>query len=189
MAVFQRGIALLRAQTQFSSGRRAVQVLEPANETSGGRDTLCCFLDRVPLVKHALTHEVTYGSLLQDRRCRLHAQIVAATERLYPDRLSEHVERLAHHALGARLWDKAVRYSRQAGTRALDRSALWRAVITDVVPGAVVEGETVAERLPPSSEALVIEPPFVTVLSDGDEPASDFGPCEQPAGQVTLRIQ
>ncbi len=78
--------------------------------------------------KHALTHEVTYGSLLQDQRRALHAQIVAATERLYPDRLSEHVERLAHHALRGHLWDKAVRYGRQAGTRALGRSAAREAL-------------------------------------------------------------
>ena len=74
--------------------------------------------------KHALTHEVTYGSLLQERRKTLHAQILAATERLYADRLSEQVERLAHHALRGQRWDQAVRYSRQAGNRALDRSAL-----------------------------------------------------------------
>ena len=42
--------------------------------------------------KHALTHEVTYGGLLQERRRTLHAQIVDAIERLYPDRLDEHVE-------------------------------------------------------------------------------------------------
>ena len=78
--------------------------------------------------KHALTHEVTYGSLLQERRKTLHAQIVAAIERLYADRLSEQVERLAHHALRGQLWDQAVRYSRQAGTRALDRSAAREAL-------------------------------------------------------------
>ena len=78
--------------------------------------------------KHALTHEVTYGSLLQDRRRQLHAHIVAAIERLYADRLSEHVERLAHHALRGQLWDQAVRYGRQAGTRALDRSAAREAL-------------------------------------------------------------
>ena len=49
--------------------------------------------------KHALTHEVAYGSLLQDRRRALHRQIVETIERLYPDRLAEHVERLAHHAV------------------------------------------------------------------------------------------
>jgi predicted ATPase len=52
--------------------------------------------------KHALTHDVTYGSLLQDRRRTLHRQIVEAIEHLYPDRLAEHSERLAHHASGPR---------------------------------------------------------------------------------------
>ena len=86
------------------------------------------FPDLKHTFKHALTHEVTYGSLLQDRRRQLHAQIVAAIERLYADRLSEHVERLAHHALRGHLWDKAVRYGRQAGTRAFDRSAAREAL-------------------------------------------------------------
>jgi predicted ATPase/class 3 adenylate cyclase len=79
--------------------------------------------------KHALTHEVAYGSLLRDRRRQLHAQITAAIEQLYADRLSEHVERLAHHALRGQLWDQAVRYGRQAGTRAFDRSAAKEALI------------------------------------------------------------
>ncbi len=86
------------------------------------------FPDLEQTFKHALTHEVTYGGLLQDRRRQLHAQVVAAAERLYADRLSEQVERLAHHALRGHLWDKAVRYGRQAGTRALDRSALREAL-------------------------------------------------------------
>jgi predicted ATPase len=86
------------------------------------------FPDLEHTFKHALTHEVTYGSLLQERRRQVHAQIVTAAERLYADRLSEHVERLAHHALRGQLWDQAVRYSRQAGTRALDRSALGEAL-------------------------------------------------------------
>jgi predicted ATPase len=51
--------------------------------------------------KHALTHEVAYSSLLQERRKLLHARIVGAIERSYPDRMSEHVERLAHHAVRA----------------------------------------------------------------------------------------
>ena len=73
--------------------------------------------------KHALTHDVTYGSLLQDRRRRLHGQIVEAIERLYPDRLAEHSERLAHHAFRGELWVKAVTYLRQAGAEALGHSA------------------------------------------------------------------
>jgi tetratricopeptide (TPR) repeat protein len=79
--------------------------------------------------KHALTHEVAYGSLLQERRRTLHARIVEAIETLYSDRLAEHVERLAHHALRGEVWDKALRYCRQAGTKASARSAYQEAVV------------------------------------------------------------
>ncbi len=78
--------------------------------------------------KHALTHEVAYRSLLRDRRRQLHAQIVLTSEELYADRLSEHVERLAHHALRGQVWDRAIGYCRRAGVRALDRSAAREAL-------------------------------------------------------------
>ena len=61
--------------------------------------------------KHALTHEVRYGSVLQERRKALHARIMESIERLYGDRLTEQVERLAHHALRGEVWDKALIYS------------------------------------------------------------------------------
>jgi predicted ATPase len=73
--------------------------------------------------KHALTHEVAYASLLQDTRRVLHARIVAALERLHPERLAEQVERLAHHAFRAEEWEKAVHYLEQAGNRTEARSA------------------------------------------------------------------
>ncbi len=74
--------------------------------------------------KHALTQEVAYGGLLIDRRRAIHARIVEEIERLQGDRLGEQVERLAHHALRAELWDKALLYARQAGTKAMARWAL-----------------------------------------------------------------
>src|SRR5262245_29010321 len=73
--------------------------------------------------KHALTHEVAYGSLLHERRRALHARIVEALEALAPERRAEQVERLAHHALRGEVWTKAVTYCQQAGTRAHDRAA------------------------------------------------------------------
>jgi predicted ATPase len=82
------------------------------------------FPDSAYTFKHALTQEVAYGSLLTDRRRAIHARIVAEIERLQGDRLLEHVERLAHHALRAELWDKALRYGRQAGAKAMARWAL-----------------------------------------------------------------
>jgi len=73
--------------------------------------------------KHALTHEVAYGGLLHERRRALHARIVEALEALAGDRVAEQVERLAHHALRGEVWDKAVAYCRQAGEKAMARSA------------------------------------------------------------------
>jgi class 3 adenylate cyclase/tetratricopeptide (TPR) repeat protein len=78
--------------------------------------------------KHALTHEVAYGSLLQERRHTLHAAILARLETLYPDRQAELVQLLAHHAFRGELWDKAGVYLRQAGVKAAARSAHREAV-------------------------------------------------------------
>jgi tetratricopeptide (TPR) repeat protein len=71
---------------------------------------------------------VALGGLLRERRRALDARIVDAIERLYPDRLAEHVERLAHHASRGEVWDKAVDYLRRAGSRAFARGALAEAV-------------------------------------------------------------
>jgi tetratricopeptide (TPR) repeat protein len=78
--------------------------------------------------KHALTHEVAYNSLLQERRRALHTRIVEAIEGLSADRLTEQVERLAHHALRSEVWDKALAYCRQASAKAATRSAYREAV-------------------------------------------------------------
>ncbi len=78
--------------------------------------------------KHALTHEVAYGSLLLERRRGLHARIVEALEALARDRVAEQVERLAHHALRGEVWDKALAYCRQAGEKNMARSAYREAV-------------------------------------------------------------
>jgi DNA-binding NtrC family response regulator/tetratricopeptide (TPR) repeat protein len=78
--------------------------------------------------KHALTEEVAYGSLLRERRRALHARIVEALEALAGDRVAEPVECLAHHALWGDVWAKALAYCRQAGEKALARSAHREAV-------------------------------------------------------------
>jgi hypothetical protein len=97
-------------------GLEALQAAEFLYETS-------LFPDLEYTFKHALTHEVTYNGVLSERRKTLHGRIVAALETLYADRLTEQVERLAHHALRAELWDKGFVYYRQAGEKALGRSA------------------------------------------------------------------
>jgi predicted ATPase len=87
------------------------------------------FPERAYTFKHALTHEVAYGSLLHERRRALHARIVEALEALAGDRLDDQVERLAQHALRGEVWQKALDYGRQAGDKARTRSAYREAVV------------------------------------------------------------
>jgi class 3 adenylate cyclase/tetratricopeptide (TPR) repeat protein len=72
---------------------------------------------------HALTQQVAYEMLLQEQRRARHTRIIAALEALAGDRPAEQVDRLAHHALRGEVWDKALAYARQAGEKALARSA------------------------------------------------------------------
>ncbi len=95
--------------------------------------------------KHALTHEVAYGSLLHETRRALHARIVEVIETLYRNRLGEQVERLAFHALRGGLRDRAVEFLRQAGRRAADRSAHRAAVTFFEQALEILEGEEPGE--------------------------------------------
>ncbi len=97
-----------------------LQVSEFLYETS-------LFPEREYKFKHALTYQVAYNSLLMERRRTLHALIVDVVESNYADRLAEHVERLAHHAFRAELWQKATLYLHRAGTKAAARSAYHEA--------------------------------------------------------------
>jgi class 3 adenylate cyclase/tetratricopeptide (TPR) repeat protein len=78
--------------------------------------------------KHALTHQVAYAGLLHDTRREIHARVLECIEKLHSDRLTEQVERLAHHALRGEVWPKALTYLRQAGAKAVDRPANREAV-------------------------------------------------------------
>ena len=73
--------------------------------------------------KHALTHEVAYGSLLSRPRQELHGRVVRAIESQHRENLAEVVENLAHHAVNAELWEEALNYSRRAGDKAVELSA------------------------------------------------------------------
>jgi predicted ATPase len=106
---------------ELGRGLAHLQAAEFLYETS-------LFPDLEYTFKHALTHDVAYGSLLLDRRRALHARIVHAIEVSYPDRLAEHAERLAHHAFRGEAWEKALVYLRQAGAKAIVRCAYRQAV-------------------------------------------------------------
>jgi hypothetical protein len=71
--------------------------------------------------KHALTHDVAYAGLLQERRRALHLRVLDALERLLGNRAGEQAHRLTEHALRAEDWRRAARYLYLAGQKAL----LW----------------------------------------------------------------
>ena len=78
--------------------------------------------------RHALTHDVAYGTLLKRSRRYLHARVMAAIERRRIDQLPRKVELLAYHAFNSEDWPKAYVYCRRAGQHAQARSADLEAV-------------------------------------------------------------
>jgi tetratricopeptide (TPR) repeat protein len=114
-------LTLLQAITTLSDealllGLARLQAAEFLYETHRFPETMFTF-------KHALTQQVAYEMLLQERRRTLHARIVEALEALAEEGVVEQVERLADHAMRGELWDKALAYSRQAGEKAMAQSA------------------------------------------------------------------
>jgi len=78
--------------------------------------------------KHVLTHQVTYQSLLDQRRRRLHGDVAAAILRLAPEIAERRPEMLADHYAQAGQAGDAIRYWHQAGQRAIQGSANAEAV-------------------------------------------------------------
>jgi class 3 adenylate cyclase/tetratricopeptide (TPR) repeat protein len=126
------------------------------------------FPEREYTFKHALTHEVAYGSLLQERRHALHARIVAALEAHAGDRLAEQVERLAHHALRGEVWDKALVYCRQAGEKAMTRSAHREAV------GYFEQALSALPHLPETRDTRAQAVDLRLALRSALQPSGDF---------------
>jgi class 3 adenylate cyclase/predicted ATPase len=78
--------------------------------------------------KHALTHEVTYGSLLKSSRKSAHLRIAGVLVDQFPDTLATRPELVAHHYSEAAVHSEALRYWQRAGERARERSANLEAV-------------------------------------------------------------
>ncbi len=93
------------SEEELNRGLSALQASEFLYETN-------LFPEREFTFKHALIHEVTYGSLVQETKRALHALVIEAYERVYPDRLSEHLDTLAHHLVRGEVWSKASKYFR-----------------------------------------------------------------------------
>ena len=75
------------------------------------------------IFKHALTQDVTYGTVLQEQRKALHERTGQAMETRYADQLEDHYGDLAHHYSQSENAGKAVEYLYLVGQQAVQRSA------------------------------------------------------------------
>ena len=76
------------------------------------------------IFKHALIHDVAYKSVLQERRKAIHGKTAETIEKLYANRLDDHLDQLVHHYRLSGNGPKTVHYLHQAGQHAYERSAV-----------------------------------------------------------------
>ena len=108
--------------------------------------------------------------LLQERRRALHARIVAALEALAGDRVAEQVERLAHHALGARCGTRPWRTAGRRGRRpwrGRPTARPWGTSSRRLAPSRISAGDSATHASRPSISALA--------LRSALWPSGDFG--------------
>lgn len=70
------------------------------------------------IFKHAITHDVAYGSILLARRKELHQRIAEAIETLFPGRIDELSATLGYHFERAEATERAIFYLARAAERA-----------------------------------------------------------------------
>src|SRR4029078_64336 len=139
------------------------------------------------IFKHALTQEVAYNSILQDRRKQLHDDVGRAIELLYPSSLDDHLPDLAHHYSRSGNQAKAVEYLRLAGVQAMARGALHQAVQN--LESALVLLKAFPET--PSRDELelqILSPLGTAYIAVRGYAAPQVGPTFQRARQLCERI-
>jgi class 3 adenylate cyclase/tetratricopeptide (TPR) repeat protein len=98
------------------------------------------------MFKHALTQEAAYDSLLTGPRAALHEAAGCALEQLYPDRLEEYAELLAHHFFRSPAKEKALEYLSRADRKAIAANAVFDA------KGYFEQAMRVLDALPDTAE-------------------------------------
>jgi class 3 adenylate cyclase/predicted ATPase len=78
--------------------------------------------------KHALTHEVAYGTVPRTRRQELHARTARALESFYADKVEDHYGELAHHYRHGGNLDHAIASLHKAGHHAARHAAHTEAI-------------------------------------------------------------
>jgi class 3 adenylate cyclase/predicted ATPase len=108
------------------------------------------------MFKHALVQDMSYSSLLRDRRRRLHARIAHVLLHEHPG--GARPEMIAHHCTEGGLFEQAVQFWREAGDQGARQYANQEAI------AHYRRGLTVLERLPPSAARDELELGLLTAL-------------------------
>ncbi|MBI3758046.1 MAG: hypothetical protein HY267_08725, partial [Deltaproteobacteria bacterium] len=121
------------------------------------------------IFKHALTQDVAYGTVLQDRRKGLHEQTGQAIELLYKDKVDEHYGELAHHYQRSGNVEKAIEYLQLAGQQAVQRAALQEAIgqFTTALEMVKSRPETPERNQQELTLCLALGMPFVLTKGHG----------------------
>jgi tetratricopeptide (TPR) repeat protein len=122
-------------------------------------------------LKHALTQEVAYNSVLLERRQQLHERAGQALEAVFVVRLDDHLADLAHHYSRSSNVEKAIEYLRRTGEQMASRSAFRQAVtqlnralefVAMLAPGPERDSQEISVR-------LLLMTPLLAIGFMGDE--------------------
>jgi class 3 adenylate cyclase/tetratricopeptide (TPR) repeat protein len=80
------------------------------------------------IFNHALTRDILYASLLENKKRRLHSEIADSIETLYADHLLDHSEQLAAHYLCGQNFEKAAFYCHRSVRRAWQKGSYYDAI-------------------------------------------------------------
>jgi predicted ATPase len=125
--------------------------------------------------KHALTLEVSYNSVLVERRRLLHERAAQAIEALFSDRLEDHLAELAHHYDRGGNVRKAVEYLGRAGRLAAKQTAHSEAV------GHLTKALELLKQMPDSTDRGRQEFDLQMALSWSLSILNPAGPEREPA--------
>ena len=138
------------------------------------------------IFRHSLTQEVAYDSLLQKKKQEIHERIGQSIEELYPDRLEEFYEMLAHHYSKSENLEKAYQYLKLSGDKATRSNSPWEAFrfykeainALNVLPdNGKTERRGIEVRLSmlPSMSRLGYPEDSLTILQEGERLCQELG--------------
>lgn len=140
-------------------------------------DTELVFQSGVPpqaryLFKHALVQDTAYQSLLKSRRQQLHQQVAQVLVEQFPETVETQPELVAHHYTEAGLIEQAIPHWRQAGERAVKRSANAEAI------SHLTKGLELVKMLPDTSDRAQQELLLQTTLGPALIAIKGYGSSE-----------